>query len=188
MFQTIISFAGFGALFHCAVTCRAFRDAARIAENVHRRVCFEGHTKAVTCVAAARHCAPSSAHTSGTRSAYSARDCISAGVPLVCMRMIGTLHFAAVGSILELRLHGLDGSSSTARPPAQACKHVCKNVRKKVRKNVRKNVRADSLSGTTWAQLGHNLGATLARRQSLGIVRVSLGPPRLSPHHPAPRR
>ena len=36
-----------------ASTSHAFRDAARTAEKAHRRVCFEGHTKAVTCVAAA---------------------------------------------------------------------------------------------------------------------------------------
>ena len=33
-------------------TCRAFRDAAPAAEQAHRRVCFEGHTQAVVCVAA----------------------------------------------------------------------------------------------------------------------------------------
>ena len=34
-------------------TCRAFRDAAPAAEQAHRRVCFEGHSDVVNCVAVA---------------------------------------------------------------------------------------------------------------------------------------
>ena len=41
-------------LARTAPTCRAFRDAARLAEQAHRRVCYEGHTNTVRGVAAAR--------------------------------------------------------------------------------------------------------------------------------------
>ena len=36
-----------------ALACREFRKAARLAEQAHRRVCFEGHNGTVFCVAAA---------------------------------------------------------------------------------------------------------------------------------------
>ena len=36
-----------------ALACREFRKAARLAERAHRRVCLEGHTGMVICVAAA---------------------------------------------------------------------------------------------------------------------------------------
>ena len=45
-----------------AVVNKAFRDAARIAEQAHRRVCYEGHGSRVTCVAVALVALPDNQH------------------------------------------------------------------------------------------------------------------------------